>query len=234
MRRSVFAGLCAALVVAFGVVGHCGLASANTVLYDNLPPSATSGGADFVNTFNPNTPDTWGPLADSFSTGSDPLWLADVKLLLSGDSTQAGSITVRLLSDNPTYPFPGSRMLTIGTLSDSLLSLTPSVIDFPVSPGFSLTPNTRYWIEVSSTDSSTAEWSYATDGSGLGVANEYNYSLGSNPNSNGGVSPNSNAGPYQMEVNANSVPEPSALIVWSGLCAMGLIAAWRRRRRQSA
>jgi hypothetical protein len=30
---------------------------------------------------------------------------------------------------------------------------------------------------------------------------------------------------------ASAVPEPSTLILWSGLGAMGLVAAWRRRKR---
>ena len=30
-----------------------------------------------------------------------------------------------------------------------------------------------------------------------------------------------------------TVPEPSTLLIWSGLGAMGLIATWRRRKRAS-
>jgi len=30
---------------------------------------------------------------------------------------------------------------------------------------------------------------------------------------------------------SSPVPEPSTLVLWSGLGAMGLIAAWRRRKR---
>jgi hypothetical protein len=30
-----------------------------------------------------------------------------------------------------------------------------------------------------------------------------------------------------------AIPEPSTLIIWSGLGAMGLIAAWRRRKHQA-
>jgi hypothetical protein len=35
----------------------------------------------------------------------------------------------------------------------------------------------------------------------------------------------------KIETTAQAVPEPFTLLVWSGLGAMGLIAAWRRRKR---
>jgi len=65
------------------------------VLYDNL--NVPSAGADLVNL-------TWGPLADSFSTGSGGFILQDVKLLLSGGNTSTGSIAVTLLSENSITP----------------------------------------------------------------------------------------------------------------------------------
>jgi len=38
----------------------------------------------------------------------------------------------------------------------------------------------------------------------------------------------------RVRVESNVVPEPCTLLVWSGLGAAGLVAAWRRRRRQAA
>jgi hypothetical protein len=208
MKPFMFGVLCVVAVV-FGVAGFCGSASA-AILYDNL--GATSDGADSVV--------SWGPIADSFSTGSESFLLGDVKLLLSGDSTSTGTITVDLRSDNSTSP--GAVIATIGTLSDSLLSTSASVFDFPVTP-ITLTANTRYWIQIS-TDPSTAVWWWSSDTSGIGVAGEFF----SNAN---GVWPNDD-GPYQMQVSGNStVPEPGAIIVWSLLGALGITLGWWRRRK---
>ncbi len=63
--------------------------SANTILYNNLP--AATNGTDPVSSF--------GPLADSFSTGASPLYLVDVKLLLRAAGI-TGSLTVTLRDDN--------------------------------------------------------------------------------------------------------------------------------------
>lgn len=190
-----------------------GRVHADTILYNNL--GAASDGSDPIAT-NP-----FGPLFDSFSTGATPVNLTDVKVLLSGSPSSA-TITVALLSDSSTSP--GAVLDVIGTLSDNALSGTPTVFDFPVVPSFPLAANTRYWIELSSPDS-TAEWSYSLDTSGPGVSGEF---FGHQDQ----VFPNEE-GPYQMEVTAETaapapaaVPEPSSL----ALCALGglALAGWRR------
>jgi len=40
--------------------------------------------------------------------------------------------------------------------------------------------------------------------------------------------------PSPSDGNGGAIPEPATLLVWAGLGAMGLVAAWRRRRRQAA
>jgi hypothetical protein len=168
-----------------------------------------------------------GPLADSFSTGSSAVNLSDVKLLLESDSfTSTGSITVTLNKDSSTSP--GGVLTTIGTFNNSSLSRSPTAIDFPTS--YSLAANTRYWIEVSASNDSSAAWEVSTDTSGVGVANEYN-------SNSQGVFPNTGISPFQMEVTAQTaatgVPEPSTLTLL-GLGSLGLLGYGRRRRKQAA
>lgn len=187
--------LCAGL--ALGAIG--GLANASTTtLYNNL--GATSSGTDPVASF--------GPLHDSFLTGSSALVLSDINLLLLGDSSDGGSLNVSLYADSVFTP--GAFIATLGTILDSSLTTTLSVIDLAgLSAG--LNANTRYWIGLSTAASSTA-WSWSTDTSGVGVAGErLSNSHGTFLNS---------YGPYQMQLTAstNGVPEPASF----GLVALAL------------
>jgi hypothetical protein len=227
------------VAVAIGVVGSCATASA-AVLFDNL--GAPLYGNSLI----------YPAYASSFSTGSSGFLLEDVKLVLSaytdyGRLPSGGTNTVSLLSDNPPPPsshgqqtylaYPGAVLATIGTFSDSVLGSSPTVFDFPVTPGVNLTANTRYWIEVGTTDpSSVATWGFSTDLSGpLVPADEYSavydwyfdgtwYLFANSDYALGG-------GPYEMKVSGSEIPEPATIIVWSLLC---LVAAgygvWRRKR----
>jgi hypothetical protein len=212
MKRATL--VLAALALLLGGVGRARAGS--IILYNNLPPAATNNRADAVFTF--------GPLADSFSTGGSAVNLSDVKLLLV-TGTPTGSITVTLRSDSSTSP--GAVLTTIGTLNDTSLTPTLTVFDFPTS--YSLAANTRYWIEVSSSNSSDAFWGSAFDASGVGVANEHF----SNVN---GQFPSSE-GPYQMELTAQTpatpAPEPSTLTLL-GIGSLGLLGYVRRRKQPAA
>ncbi len=206
VRFRVF-GLCmlAGIVVSMGSAVQAG------TIYDNL--SAVSNGSD------PITSENFGPLADSFSTGAATT-LVDVKLLLSGDPTVAGTTTVYLLSDASTSP--GSVLATLGTIDDSALSINGSVQDVSGFAPFSLSANTRYWIELTSTDNASSNWNFSTDTSGVGVANEYF-------SNQGGVFENSQKFPYQMQINTAgaAVPEPATLT----LAAFGLGGVFLISRR---
>jgi hypothetical protein len=199
-------------------------ASAETILYDNL--SATSSGTDFASNI--------GPLYDSFSTGSSAIYFDSLGLLLSASNpSDGGTFTVSGWSDNSNSP----GALLIGSsppLSDSLLSTSLSVLY--LGTGNLLAANSRYWIELSSTGS--VQWSFSSDLTGVGVANEYY------DNSFGGVAPNNPCatqnnpcGPYQMEVigSVSGTPLPASWIMMlTGLAGFGLFSAYRRRKNSSA
>lgn len=186
-------------------------ASAATV-YDNL--GVLTPGADSIA--------AGGPLADSFSTGNSPFALNQVVLLLDG-TADSGSVTVQLFADSSANP--GALLGTIGTLSDASLTGAPADYAFNLSNPFMLNADTRYWVELSSTDDSSARWAYAADNSGTGVANEYNAStFGVSPIY---VSSNSEASPYQMQVDGK-VPEPASLADL-GIVLVTLAGAFRKK-----
>jgi|SRR5271166_4116196 len=176
-------------------------------IYNNL--NSATAGQDPVTTF--------GPLADSFSTGVGGFSLNQVTVLLNGDNTSLGSIAVYLLSDKSTSP--GVVLATFGTLSDS--SLTSSLADytFKLATPYGLGASTRYWVEIVGSNSS-ANWAWSPDQNALGVAGEFF----ANQN---GVFQNVD-GPYQMELSGSPIPEPSTpMVLASGLLA--LVGLMRRK-----
>ncbi len=201
-----------------------GAAAEANDIYNNLPNVTTSGGTDPVSVD--------GPSFDSFSTGSSSSVLTDIKMMLSGFPGTPGGpqFTVSLFSDSSSSP--GSRLVTLGTFSDSTLATTASVYDIPVA-NYVLAANTRYWVELNtapSSPSSTVAWDYATDAKGVGVSGEYwaYYPLGVLT-----VTANSDTnGPFQMEVttsDSTAVPEPGTLCQTLSAIGVGIIAIARRR-----
>lgn len=202
-----YSGKMLRLVAITLLISGAGQVRAQSTLFDNL--SATSSGTDPIGSF--------GPLADSFSTGATAVNVFDVKLLLNTSAT-TGSFTVSLLSDSSTSP--GSVLAVLGTLPDSALTGSLAIYDFPFSP-ISLSASTRYWIQLSTSDGSSAQWSWSGDISGPGVSGEFF------ANANGVFA--NTSGPYQMQVLA-AVPEPTT---WA-LIGIGTIGAgayaWRKKR----
>ncbi len=223
MKRFMIA-VVGVVAVALGVVGFCGPASA-AILFDNLASTPFS-------TLNGDDPFSLGPQGDSFSTGPSSIMLDDVQLLLSGDGT-LGTITVDLLSDHSRAP--GSVLATIGTMSTGLLTSTPTVFDFTPPPGVILSPNTRYWLQV------TGSGATMSDRGDQGAAWDIQYPYGSNGIGETGeffefplsssvlVFPDTDF-PNMMLVDGTTVPEPTTLIIWSLLGGIGIAIGWRRRR----
>lgn len=171
---------------------------------------------------------TGGPLADSFSTGASTT-LIDVEVLLELQGSAVGSVQVSLLanhtSDNDPSS-PGFYLTSIGSIDDTSLygGATPTVYTFTLTTPYALSADTRYWIELSSSDSSNANWAYDSDDSGVGVAGEYYYFY------SGGTYSNT-SGPYQMEVDASAISEPATITMLGISVATFACYGWWRRRQ---
>ena len=196
------------------------------ILFDEL--NAANSGSDGVTLS--------GPLGESFSTGASAVSLTDVMVKLNipqnnselGDnaltrrragsagsallkpaaSSGGGLVTIALFSNNGLRP--GTQVAQLGTVPDT--SLPPSGtlrnFDIPVNPPIPLTPNTRYWIMVTSSNDSIAGFAWTADTSGIGSpANEY-YFLNSGVYSNVGQF----NGPYQIQVTAATPATPAPTV----------------------
>jgi hypothetical protein len=194
--------VCAAIAAALSVRG-------GAIVYNNTGAAGTSD--DPISSF--------GPLYDSFSTGSNsgPLSLLDL-FVGATDPTDGDVITIALYADSSTTP--GSLLASLGTISDSTLSTVPAVIAVSLTSNPVLASGTRYWIGLSS--NGTGVFQYSTDTSGTGVSTEFF------KNSNG-VFPNTD-GAYQMEVAlGSSAPEPSVFALTIAGLGMLLAVAYRKK-----
>ena len=199
------------LLLAATTVLHTQIAVADTDLFNSLAGSSIGN--------NPVDSGTGsGPLYASFSTTSQ-FNLTGIDLVLSSLYNSPGSFSVGIYSDSSTNP--GTLLQNLGTFDDSSLNITPSVFTVGLPTPYTLDSNSRYWVGLSSANSSSA-WSITTDTTGVGVAAE------SYANSALGVQANS-TGPHQMRVFGTAVPEPST---WS-LIAVGTLALGFAARRQS-
>lgn len=196
---------CLQLVCLAGALAST-LTASSVIVYDNTgEASAGADGVDFV-----------GPLYDSF-TSMAAEQITGLRLVLSGDDTSPGAVDVGLYADNSTAP--GALIAALGVLDDSTLSDTPSIFNITLD-AYPLLTNTRYWIGLTGT--TAADWSYDSDSSGFGVADEYfDNQIGMFSNAND---------PYQMSVteSAPSAPEPSSgLLIAIGGVLLALPAGVR-------
>ena len=210
--------ICRLIAIAVVLGAGCATSASADVVFNNLAATPTGSTGNVG---------TYGPDAQSFTTGAGSMALTDVKLLLSRYSDPVGTATIGLYSDGPgiccSLPAPTSLLQTLGTVSDTALTTSPGTYDFTLGTPYALSAGTRYWIEISTTDGSTVAWSTSNDLSGVGVASSYLFH-------DGGTSLDSSLGrAHQMQVQVGGVPEPSGLaIVGAGLVALTLT----RRRRQ--
>ena len=211
MKNGIAISLRAIAVCALLGVSH---ASATT-LYDNL--SAASALADPAG-IPQGLSAPFGPLYDSFSTGTTSFSLDRVTLFIQGDPSSAGAFNVSVLNDNSTTP--GSSIFTSPLFSDSVLSASLSPFTVSFSP-ILLSANTRYWIELAAANTSSVLWSWTMDASGPGVANEFFAN-------SSGVFDNATYGPYQMQIGSTPLPGALPLFV-TGVLLLGTFA-WQRRR----
>jgi hypothetical protein len=205
------------LAIAIAIIGAASFRIStpahSAVLYDNL--IYASMGSD------PADPAVFGPLYNSFSTGTGGFSLSRIGLLIKSSDSDGGSFTVNVLSG---LNFPDSTVFLAGTFLDSQLGSALSTFNVNFSP-VSLAANTRYWVELSTTGS--VQWAYEGDGAGTGVNGEFFQ------NQNGNFD-NSN-GPYQMQVSdstVSSVPETATWVMMI-LGFAGLASAVRFKTRSS-
>jgi hypothetical protein len=178
------------------------------------------------------------PYAASFSTGDSPFPLSLVAVVLTADAGVPPSdlsISALLLADSSTGP--GSVLETIGNLDeDTVVPGEYGPYTFTGESSFTLSPDTRYWIELTSNDTSLGYVGWLSSGDltdTIGTAGEYWASdIG-----NGAFdvfADGTNGGPQLMEVAdcpyPPSIPEPSNLaLLGAGCCVLGFRKLLARR-----
>ncbi len=192
------------VAILVAILPICTEASAGTViLYDNL--KAATDGQDLV------PPESDGKfLADSFSTGKDPVFRSavKVKLVLVGqpDFDQLRPIVIELRKDNGKSGV-GDLIAEIGQVTESTVKSDGPIIEADKIPFQQpLAANSRYWIVL--TDITPAEngkqtisWTLSSDTSGTGVANElYVDTTGQFPNND------TDFGPFEMQSHRGKHP----------------------------
>jgi len=135
----------------------------SNTLFDDTSDSNTE------NAFVTNAP------AESFNSGTGSAVLTDIKVALEDfEPSDGGSVEIELLSNSGSSP--GSEVASLGTIADSSLSSSMSLVDVPISGGPTLTANTEYWIELVSVNNSYARAGIASSPSGTGVSGQtFNY-----------------------------------------------------------
>ena len=229
MAHWITRSICAAVAA----LALCNQATAgNVTLFDNL--KAQTDGQDLV------LPEASGGfLADSFSTGNVAAMLTEikVKLVLVGqpDFEKIRPIVVSVYKDDG-KPGVGDLIHEVGRITEETVKDDGPIISVSPNPGdVPLAANSRYWVVL--TDITPAEngkqtisWDWSSDITGTGVANEYYIDKS-------GLSANNDTlfGPFQMQVMAQTAPEPSSVVLLAvGICGGGIACVRSRNRRRTA
>ncbi len=191
-------------------------ARAYSVIFDSIDPTSNQGA--YIDAYPSGG--AYGPLADSFSTGSQGVVLNELKLRLVFIGPYIPTIVhVDLTDNNSTSTTPGATLVHIGDIDASKYNQEYAVIDFS-NIAYQLAAQHRYWIELSTALHGPA-WTLAFAPFSTSVANEFIYE-----GVPGRSYANSRAGAavFQMQVSASAtaaVPEPSSAV----LAVMGGVTA---------
>jgi hypothetical protein len=191
--------------------------NAQTVLYDNLGASNDA----YYSVAGS------GPLSNSFSTGATSVVLSDLKLFLDLGDEGSGGVTVTLSSDSNNTP--GAQIRVLGTIQDTSVVSEGAAVDLPVNPGVTLSPNTRYWITLSSNQQTSIQW-VATDSTSvkqLPTKRPASPTAHGQPLSLGCFSNSVAVDPFLMQVNASqvSVPVSAPDLSFTGMTLLTLLLA---------
>jgi hypothetical protein len=182
-------------------------------------------------------PDSSGILGSSFYVSGTPDFNSLTLALSATAPGDGGSVMVYLMPDDGTGglgvagspDFSGVGFPTLGTISDSALVASPTLVTFAISAAdvSSVTsPNGEYWIGLSTDGPSSVQWAQSSISNGIGLDGQSGYSFN---NLDGG---STFAGGYQMTVSAENVPEPTTVaLLGGGLAGIGYV---RRRRAKQA
>ena len=183
------------------------------------------------------------PLAASFFASGSPTFSSITLELAATAPADNGSIGVYIVPDDgtggglgkggsPTYT-PGGAAFSaftgaqrVGTILDSSLSTSPSAVTVKVAPNTPTvtTSDGEYWVGLVYSGSSSAQWYFNSDGSGVGTANQADF------NSNGGLGPFpvSEGVPTRWSSKLQSLPAlPPSVQVWQGSASSAVDAKVR-------
>lgn len=175
-----------------------GYALAGTVVYDDTA-FITTGGADVAGT----------TLFDSFSTGGASGSFSGLERgLIDSTPSDGGTITIALYADSTscssfsTSDYPGAFVTDLGTVLDSSLTTTDSLITISLIANPALSAGTRYWIILTepTLGGGSPLWDPATSASGTGVSGEFNGDGNYPYTTTFAVESNSTGVPYVMQV----------------------------------
>ena len=161
------------ILAAAALVGVGSVASAQAgVVYDSISGNTPTGKYQILSGGGS------GPLADSFTTGAQAVYLPSVTLELDLYTTNPGdlgSIQATLWSDTGNIP-PGrnSLLASFASVADSSLTANAySLVSVSSTQNITLAANTRYWVQLGSSSASSS-WAYGPY-SGVGVSGEYHW-----------------------------------------------------------